>query len=195
MSVWTRVFGKTGTKPTEGPRGASKPPSKYDPRWDPPGSEHLEGSIVDSDIVLVSSLKVWIAHGNGPKRSGEWSGGCDIPGDIPDTTLHQLVRGGAFHLQLEDGRGADVLISSEPSATRLYIRGVGSLQSAQENPVGVEAEEARTDLESLVDEVKQLSERDLHFLLSYLRQGLGPPNARLSALYHRMLLYKEEFIR
>ena len=61
MSVWTRVFGKTGTKPTEGPRGASKPPSKYDPRWDPPGSEHLEGSIVDSDIVLVSSLKVWIS--------------------------------------------------------------------------------------------------------------------------------------
>jgi hypothetical protein len=92
MSVWTRVFGKTRTKPTEVPRGASKPPSKYDPRWDPPGSEHLEGSIVDSDTELVRNLKIWIAQANAPKRSGEWTGGCEIPGDIADTTLHQLVR-------------------------------------------------------------------------------------------------------
>jgi hypothetical protein len=195
MSVWTRVFGRMGTKLAANPRGAGKPSSKYDPRWDPPGSEHLEGSIADSDTVLVSNLRVWIAHGNSPQAPDDWSGGCEIPEAIPETTLHQLVRGGAFHLQLGDGRGADVLISSEPSATRLYIRAVAPLQSAEESAAGVEAEEAHSDLESILDEVKLLNQRDVHFLLLYLRQGLGPPEARLSALYYKMLLYKEYFIR
>jgi hypothetical protein len=172
-----------------------KPSAKYDPRWDPPGSEHQEGSIVDSGTVLVGGLRVWITHGDHPKGPGEWTGGCDIPENVPEDTLHQLVRGGAFRLQLEDGRGADVLISSEPSATRLYIRAAGPLQSAPESAAGVDAEEAPDDLESILDEIKQLSHRDVSFLLSYLRRGLGPPDARLSALYYKMRLYKEHFIR